>query len=196
MSEKISQVPEAVTLANTDLVPIAKDTGVGPTGYSSQHTTIETLGEFIGPTINLEDNDTFLSTTTINNLVEQISTTDIEEGDNLYFTEARTRTEVEEETDTTYLLTIEDGLAKWKSLNSSSDITVTIPPQTDVAWEVDTYIELHQAGEGTVTLAGGSGVELIYNENLTAVLNGLDAVAAIKRLAEDRWIAFGNLVPL
>ena len=34
-----------------------------------------------------------------------------------------------------------------------------------------------------------------YNENLTNVLNGDFAVAALKKVGPDEWNLFGNLVP-
>jgi hypothetical protein len=195
MSEKISQVPEATSLAPTDLFALAKDTGLGPTGFSSQHVTVATLIDQLGTDTNLYTNETFLSETTVENLLTRIDTTDVIEGDNLYYTQGRIRTIVEEEAGA-YVLELADAEIKWKTITSASPVNCTVPPQTDVDWPVDTYIEFMQGGNGAVTLVPGSGVTLIVNENLTLVGNGLYAVFGIKRLEEDVWVAFGNLVQL
>lgn len=77
---------------------------------------------------------------------------------------------------------------------SGSSVTYTIQPQADVEWVDNAQIELEQGGAGAVTIAAGSGVTLRVNSNLTAVTNGQYAVAGLKRVAENEWVLFGNLV--
>lgn len=199
MSEKISAVTEVLDLEDADLFALAKYTGSGPTGYGSRSVSLATLLAEIGPRIDLTENETFLSETTINNIIEEvytdITTTDVTEGTNYYFTQARIRTQVEEEPGTTYTLTLEDADHKWKSLDNVGAITLTIPPQSSVAWPADTYIEIMQASSGQIAFAEGAGVTILVNENLTRYTNGIYAVAAVKRLEEDVWVVFGNLEP-
>jgi hypothetical protein len=147
----------------------------------------------------LSENESFLSETTINNIRNEvyadITTSDVTEGTNLYFSQARIRTQVEEELDTTYTLALEDADHKWKTLENASAITLTVPPQTSVAWPAGTYIEIMQGSSGQIAFAEGAGVTILVNENLTRYTNGIYAVAALKRLAEDVWVVFGNLEP-
>lgn len=125
-----------------------------------------------------------------------LNTDDVAEGaTNLYLTQARLRTTVESDSDTTYDFSLADAASKWKMLASASPVTATIPPQASVPWPADTYIEVCQGGAGTVTLAPGSGVTLSVNAELSLVLNGQYAVTGIKLVGLNSWIAFGNLVP-
>lgn len=190
MSEKISVVPEATNLALTDLFALAKDTGIGPTGFESQHVTVATLLNEIGEQVDLADNDSL--STIIDNSINSTTTTSIAEGDNLYFTETRLRTQVEEETGA-YTLVLADADHKWKTVTSESDVNVTIPPQADVAWPDNTYIEFMQGGMGVLTFTGGTGVTVLYNGFLSPRTNGYKAIVAAKRLSEDTWVVFGNL---
>jgi hypothetical protein len=193
MSEKISAVPEVIALADTDLFALAEDTGVGATGFESRHVTVATLVEYIENTGDFTTNTSII--TLIDDSIGDVTTTDITEGNNLYFTEERIRTEVEEEVND-YTLVLADGNHKWKTITSATPADLLIPAQASVAWPANTYIELHQGGAGAITIVPDTGVTVLCNENLTLVLNGLDAVAAIKRLEANVWIAFGNLVPL
>lgn len=199
MSTKISEATVVTDLEDADLFALAESTGVGPTGYTSSHVSVATLLAEIGPRIDLTQNDTFLSATTINNVIEavynDITTTEVTEGTNLYFTEARIRTEVEEDLSVAYTLVLADADHKWKTLTNASAITLTVPPQSSVAWPANTYIEIMQGGAGQIAFAEGAGVTILVNENLTRYTNGIYAVAALKRLEENVWVVFGNLEP-
>lgn len=77
---------------------------------------------------------------------------------------------------------------------NSSAVTYTIMIQSTVAWPDDAQIEIEQAGTGAVTITPDSGVNIRVNANLTTTLNGQYAVAGLKRVAENEWVLFGNLV--
>lgn len=195
MSTKISEATVVLTLAEEDLFALAKYTGTGPTGYASRHVSVGTLID------QLVTNETFITELTenedfINNVVT--NETFIENVETTVETtmEQVIRTIVEEEVGTTETLVLADAEHKWKTFTNASPITVTIPPQADVAWPDYAYIELHAGGAGAVTIEGGVGVTVLVNEHLTEVLYGQNAVAAIKRLGADEWILFGNLVPV
>lgn len=198
MSEKISAVTATTTLADADLFALAKFTGVGPTGFASRHiTAANLLSEVAGDTTfitNLTTNNDFIDGT-VTGVVNNITTTDITEGTNQYFTQARLRTEVEEETGATYTLVLADADHKWKKLTHTAALTLTVPPAASVAWPANTYIELEQGGAGQVAIAEGAGVTVRVNANLTRYLNGQYAVAALKYEGNDVWVAFGNLEP-
>lgn len=96
--------------------------------------------------------------------------------------------------DTSYtsLLTNADRFLKF---TAATAVTYTIAPQSSVAWLSNTQIELMQYGAGTVTVAAGSGVTIRVDSYLQAKTNGQYAVAGLKRVAEDEWVIFGNLLP-
>lgn len=207
MSDPISAVTATTTLAATDLFALAKDTGSGPTGFGSRHITVANLLAEIASdetfVTNLATNTTFVTelagdetfvtelggnTTLVTEIVESSTFTTNQS--------SVLRTAVEVEAGTAYTLVLADAAHKWKQFTAGTDITVTIPPQTDVVWPANTYIEFEQAGLGAITFEGGVGVTLNYNENLVNVSNGEFAVVALKRTAEDVWCLFGNLVPV
>jgi hypothetical protein len=199
MSEKISEVTEVLNLADEDLFALAMYTGAGPTGYASRSVSYATVKTELGT--ELTGDTTFV--TNVSNELSQSDTfiTDVVENlieNSTYINNVNTglRTTVEEETGTTYTLELADAEHKWKTFTNVSPITVTIPPQADVAWPDNTYIELHAGSTGAVTIAAGSGVTLNINEYLTSSLYGRDAVAALKRIGTNEWVLFGNLEPV
>ena len=93
---------------------------------------------------------------------------------------------------TAHYTTILADASKLIEMNSSSARNITIPPNSEVAHGVGTYIDIVQAGTGTVTIVAGSGVTI--NTRDTLVLNGQWAIATIYKRATDEWVLFGRLV--
>jgi hypothetical protein len=202
----ISALPSAGAAGDTDVFPVSQGATtvkmeLGEVGeyLADSQTFVENVVNNSDFITELTENTTFLtevanSSTFITELTENASF--ITEVTSIVESEVVTRTTVETQSSASYTLTLADGEAKWKNCTNAGATTVTIPPQSSVVWLANTYIELHQAGAGTVTVAAGVGVTLHINSNLTADLNGQYAVAAIKRLASDEWVLFGNLVPV
>lgn len=95
------------------------------------------------------------------------------------------------QTDTTYTPVLGDS-AKLITLTNASSITLTIPPNSSVAYPTGTQLVIYQGGAGQVTIAAGSGVTL--NSNGTKLkLAGQYAVASLIKIATDTWIVTGNL---
>ena len=95
------------------------------------------------------------------------------------------------QTGTTYTLVLTD-VAKVVTLSNASAITLTVPPESSVAWPTGTTIVLAQLGAGTVTVAAGSGV------TINSVGGNLDisdqyAVATLLKTGTDTWLLFGAL---
>lgn len=105
-----------------------------------------------------------------------------------------TGADVVTETGTTRTLSLADAEAYIRTTNGSG-VTVTIPPNADVAFGLSTSVAFEQAGAGAVTFAAGAGVTLNVAATHTLVTNGQFAVAEIKQVAIDEWTIFGNLVP-
>lgn len=206
MSDKISAVTEAVTLDNEDLFALAKYTGSGPTGFASRHITAATvISELVSNETfitNLTENTDFVTNIALNEtfVTELVGgptfiTELIESPEFITNNFTTLRTVVEEETGTTYTLVLGDASHRWKTLSDADPVVVTVPPESDVDWPDNTYIELEQGGVGEVTVVGGVGVTVNYNDNLSNALNGQYAVAALKKTGSNTWVLFGNLVP-
>lgn len=75
---------------------------------------------------------------------------------------------------------------------SSSAVSFTIPPNSSVAFPVDTVIEFAQAGTGAVSAVQGSGVT-INSRSSDLTLAGQYAVAFVKKVDTDTWIMNGDL---
>ena len=95
------------------------------------------------------------------------------------------------QTGTSYTLVLTD-VAKVVSLSNAAAITLTVPPDSSVAFPVGTQMLFYQGGAGQVTLTAGAGVT-IRSSGAKLKLVGQYAVAGIIKLATDEWVAFGNL---
>jgi hypothetical protein len=75
---------------------------------------------------------------------------------------------------------------------SGSSVTFTIPPNSSVAFPVNTEIHFSQSGAGAVSVAAGAGVT-INSRASDLTLAGQYAVAFVKQVATDTWIMNGDL---
>lgn len=105
-----------------------------------------------------------------------------------------TGADVVTETGTTRTLALADAEAYIRTTNGTA-VTVTIPPNADVAFGISASVAFEQAGAGAITFVAGAGVTLNVAATHTLVTNGQFAVAEIKQVAADEWTLFGNLVP-
>ncbi len=76
---------------------------------------------------------------------------------------------------------------------SSSPVTLTVPANASVAFDVGDTISFEQAGTGTVTVSAAVGVTINSNGG-SSVTNGQFAVATLIKTATNTWTLFGNLV--
>lgn len=83
----------------------------------------------------------------------------------------------------------EDGIVE---CTNSSAVTVTIPPNADVAFSVGAFIEIHQAGTGTVTISPGSGVTLQSRGSVFDTA-GQYAICGIRKMATNTWRLTGDI---
>lgn len=85
---------------------------------------------------------------------------------------------------TTYTLVLTDA-GKWIVTTNAATKTITIPPQSSVAWAADTYISFRNSGAGKATLVGGAGVTINSTDgNLSYVQY---AHGYIVRTGTDTW---------
>jgi len=95
------------------------------------------------------------------------------------------------QTGTSYTLVLTD-VAKVISLTNAAAITLTVPPNSSVAFPTGTQLLLYQGGAGQVTITPGSGVT-IRSQDAKLKIYGQYGVAGLLKIATDEWVAFGNL---
>jgi len=95
-----------------------------------------------------------------------------------------------DQTGTTYTLVAGDQ-SKLVTLSNASDITMTVPPNSSVAFPTGTQILLYNKGAGQVTVAQGSGVTV--NTSATLLLRAQYSMATLIKIATDTWILSGDL---
>lgn len=92
---------------------------------------------------------------------------------------------------TTYILALADaGTAV--EFTSASTVTVTVPPNSSIAFPVGTVIELAQFGAGVLTVAAGSGVTIRSANNLLSARTQYSTLSLRKR-ATNEWVLAGDL---
>jgi hypothetical protein len=77
--------------------------------------------------------------------------------------------------------------------HASTAINITVPPNSSVAFAVDTEIHIRQAGAAAVAIVAGSGVTVSQPASQTKSLKEQYAVATLKKVSTDAWALFGML---
>ena len=95
------------------------------------------------------------------------------------------------DTTTAYTLVLGDA-GKYVTLSNAASITLTIPTNASVAFDVGTVVNVVQLGAGQVTIAGAGGVT-VNSEGSKLKLKGQYAVASLLKTATNTWVALGNL---
>jgi len=90
-----------------------------------------------------------------------------------------------------YTLVLGDA-GKLVEMNVASANTVTIPPNSSVAFPVGTQILVVQLGSGQTTLVAGSGVSLRSKDSNKKISARYAGATLIKRNTDD-WYAIGDL---
>jgi hypothetical protein len=96
------------------------------------------------------------------------------------------------QTATSYTLVLADAYSAIPMTNASA-ITLTVPPDASVSFEIGTFIEVHQGGAGAVTVAGGSGVT-INSRGGASTTAGQFAVLGLRKMAANTWTAMGDII--
>ena len=94
------------------------------------------------------------------------------------------------QTGTSYTLVLSDG---WKivTMSNAGANTLTVPPNSSVAFPVGTRIDVGQDGSGQTTIAAGAGVTIHTSETLK-IRKQWGKVTLFKR-DTDTWDVEGNL---
>lgn len=78
------------------------------------------------------------------------------------------------------------------TVSVASACTVTVPPNSSVAFAVGAAVAVAQTGAGQLTITAGSGVT-INSFGGSLALAGQYAGAQLYKTATDGWLAIGNL---
>ena len=95
------------------------------------------------------------------------------------------------QTGTTYTTVLADDGKLITCLNASA-ISVTIPPNSSVAYGIGTQLNFAQLGAGQVTLVAGAGVTL-NSAGAKLKLSAQYAVATCVKTDTNTWFVVGNL---
>lgn len=95
------------------------------------------------------------------------------------------------QTGTTYTLVLIDA-DNIVEMNNASPNTLTVPPNSSVAFDVGTRIDLVQIGAGQTTIAEGAGVT-INSEGAALKLTAQYTGATIYKRSTDEWVLLGNI---
>jgi hypothetical protein len=102
-----------------------------------------------------------------------------------------TKVPINTQTGTTYTLVLADA-GKLITSDNASPVTITVPPNADVAFSIGTRIDVLSIGAGLTTLAEGSGVT-ISSKNSNKKLSALGSAASLIKLGTNSWFLVGDL---
>lgn len=92
---------------------------------------------------------------------------------------------------TAYTLALSDA-GKVVEMDNASANTVTVPPNSSVAFPVGAQIRVLQTGAGQTTLAAGAGVT-VNSKNSHLKLSAQWGLATLIKRATDTWVVVGDL---
>jgi len=95
------------------------------------------------------------------------------------------------QTGTTYTFALTDANNTLVTAANASAITVTVPPNSSVAYPVGAILQIAQTGAGQVTIAAGSGVTINYTPGLK--LRAQYSVASLVQTAANTWLLSGDV---
>ena len=94
------------------------------------------------------------------------------------------------QTGTTYTLALTD-VDKLVTLSNASPVSVTVPPNSSVAFPTGTVISLASIGAGQTTVVAGSGATISSTPGLK--LRAQYSAASCIKVATDTWYIIGDI---
>lgn len=98
-----------------------------------------------------------------------------------------------DQTGTSYTFVLSDA-GKYCRFTNGGAVTVTVPPNSSVAFEAGTQIDVIQGGAGKVTFAQGSGVTINSYTSYKALAGQYAGGTLIQTDTIDTWDLVGNLI--
>ena len=106
---------------------------------------------------------------------------------NKTLTDPKIETSINAQTGTTYTLVLADA-SKHVSMTNASANTITIPPNSAVAFPVNTKILITQGGAGSTTVAAGAGVTLNAPASAPLAIGEIHGSRVCQKTATDTWL--------
>lgn len=100
---------------------------------------------------------------------------------------------INSQTGTTYTLVLGDMYRRVEMSNASAN-TLTVPPNSSVAFPIGSTVEVVQMGAGQTAIAAGAGVT-IRSASGNLKITGQYAGAVLEKRATDEWVLIGSLAP-
>lgn len=93
---------------------------------------------------------------------------------------------------TSHTLELADANKELRSTNVS-DTTVTVPPQSSVAWPENARVPMLRLPAGRLTVAPGAGVTITTKTGFEPSTLGPVGAVMLERVGEDQWVLYGDL---
>ena len=98
---------------------------------------------------------------------------------------------VNAQTGTTYTLVIGDAF-KTVTMSNGSANTLTIPPNSSVAFAVGDRVDIVMLAAGVTSVVGGSGVTVNGVSTGTGAIAAQYGAVSCLKIATDTWLLMGN----
>ena len=95
---------------------------------------------------------------------------------------------VNAQTGTTYTLVIGDAYLEGVRMTNASANTITIPPNSAVAFPVGTKILITQGGAGSTTIAAGAGVTINAPSTVTLAIDEQWESRVCQKIQVNEWL--------
>ena len=99
-----------------------------------------------------------------------------------------TRGAVNAQTGTTYTLVIGDEYLDGVRMTNASANTLTIPPNSAVAFPVGTKVFITQGGAGSTTIAAGAGVTITFPDDVSLTIGKQYSSRVCQKTGTDTWL--------
>ena len=95
---------------------------------------------------------------------------------------------VNAQTGTTYTLVIGDEYLEGVRMTNASANTLTIPPNSAVAFPVGTKVFITQGGAGSTTIAAGAGVTITFPDDVSLTIGKQYSSRVCQKTGTDTWL--------
>lgn len=76
---------------------------------------------------------------------------------------------------------------------SSSPTTITVPTHSNAPFPVRSLVHFHQYGSGLLSIAGDTGVNVLYRTGLSLNSAGRYAMFSVWKRDDNEWVLFGDI---
>ena len=106
---------------------------------------------------------------------------------NKTLTDPKIETSINAQTGTTYTLVLADA-SKHVSMSNASANTLTVPPNSSVAFPTGTRLMVEQKGAGSTTIAAGAGVTINAPASVALEIGEQYSSRGLLKTATDTWL--------